>query len=354
MTSLFAFHQEIEVTTKTCLSLVSGLTLLAASALVLPANAATLQTVKERGYVLCGSGNATMGFYMPNDAGEWEGLEIDTCRALAVAIFNDPNAAQFVPLTGAKRMTALQAGEVDYLPRTTIGTLQRDANGASFIPPNSFGYDAFMVNKSLGIDSVENMAGASVCVQTGSTTEVTASDISRALDLDLELILFEDPVAGREAFFAERCDALITGNAFLAAVRATQAPNPDDFIIFKANDIINASSPAVREGDDEWFDIAKWSFLALVKAEELGITQANVDDMLNSTDPNVRRFLGVEPGNGAALGLDEAFAYNIVKALGNYGEVYERNLGMSSPMRLPREHNALVRDGGLLMSDPFN
>ncbi len=327
------------------------------TALALPCAAAaetTLDTVKARGHVLCGAGTGTMGFYMPDDSGTWRGAEIDTCRALAVAIFNDKDAAQFVPLSGAKRLTALQAGEIDYLPRTTIGTLQRDAAGVNFIPANFYGYDAFMMHKTLGITRVEDMTGASVCVQSGSTTEVTASDVSRKLGLDLQLTLFEDPIAAREAFFADRCDALITGNAFLAAVRATQAPNPEDYIIFKANSLINASRPAVRHGDDQWFDIAKWSFLAMVRAEELGITQANVDEMRESEDPDVRRFLGVEPGNGAALGLDEAFAYNIVKQLGNYGEMFERNLGMSSPMKLDRDYNALARDGGLLLSDPFN
>lgn len=314
----------------------------------------TLETVKERGYVTCGAGDSTMGFYTPGNDGKWEGMEIDTCRALAVAIFNDKEKARFVPLSGAKRMAALQSGEVDYLPRTTIGTLQRDANGVNFIPPNFYGYDGFMVRKDLGVTQIKDMAGASVCVQSGSTTEVTASDVSRANNLDLKLTTFENPVAAREAFFAQRCDALITGNAFLASVRATQAKKPGDYIIFKANDIINASAPAVRHGDDQWFDLAKWSFLALIRAEELGITQANVDEMLKSANPDIRRFLGVEPGNGAALGLDEKFAYNIVKQLGNYGELWDKNLGTKSPMKLEREYNALVRDGGLMHSDPFN
>lgn len=333
----------------------AGLVFVTSIALASTAHAqTTLETVKARGYINCGSGDGTMGFYMPNSDGYWEGLDIDTCRAMAVAIFGDKDAARFIPLTGAKRMTALQAGEVDYLPRTTIGTLQRDAAGANFIPPNSYGYDAFMVHKDLGATAVEELAGGSICVQSGSTTEVTAADISRTLDLDLTLTLFENPIAAREAFFAGRCDALIAGNAFLASVRANQAPNPDDYIIFKANDIINASRPAVRHGDDQWFDIAKWSFLALVRAEELGITQANVDEMLTSPDPNIQRFLGVEPGNGAALGLDEKFAYNIVKQLGNYAEMFDRNLGEGSALKLPREYNALARDGGLLLSDPFN
>jgi len=332
--------------------------LLTASALATMVSAAeaksTLETVKERGYVTCGAGDSTMGFYTPGIDGKWEGMEIDTCRALAVAIFNDKEKARFVPLTGAKRMAALQSGEVDYLPRTTIGTLQRDANGVNFIPANFYGYDGFMVRKDLNVTQVKDMAGASVCVQSGSTTEVTASDVSRTNNLDLKLTTFENPVAAREAFFAERCDALITGNAFLASVRATQAKNPADYIIFKANDVINGSAPAVRHGDDQWFDLAKWSFLALIRAEELGITQANVGEMLKSANPDIRRFLGVEPGNGAALGLDEKFAYNIIKQLGNFGELWDNNLGAKSPMKLEREYNALVRDGGLMHSEPFN
>jgi general L-amino acid transport system substrate-binding protein len=333
----------------------AGLGLLATAGTSVAATAeSTLDIVKARGYLICGASEGTMGFGLPNSDGNWEGLDVDTCRAMAVAIFGDKEAARFVPLSGAKRMTALQAGEVDYLPRTTIGTLQRDANGANFIPTNSYGFDGFMVRKDLGVEKVEDMAGASVCVQSGSTTEVVAADVSRALGLDLDLTLFESPIATREAFFADRCDALIAGDSFLASVRANQATNPDDYIIFPANDIINASRPAVRHGDDQWFDIAKWSFLATVRAEELGITQANVDEMLTSQDPNIQRFLGVEPGNGAALGLDEKFAYNIVKQVGNYADMFDRNLGSGSALKLPRGYNALVKDGGLMQSDPFN
>ena len=313
----------------------------------------TLEAVKGRGYVSRGAGQA-VGFSIPDQGGTWRGLDVDTCRAIAVAVFGDKEAARFVPLTGQQRLIALQTGEVDVLPRTTSWTLQRDANGVNFTFPNYYEYPGVLIRKDAGIKEAKEMKGASVCVQTGSTTEVTVADMSKIHGLDLKPIVFDTVSSTRQAFFSGRCDALITNAAALASVRATQARNPDDYIIFPANNKMEALTPSVRQGDDRWFDIVKWSFQALINAELLDITQANVESKLQSDDPSVRRFLGVEKGNGQALGLDERFAYNIVKQLGNYAEIFERNVGKDSPLKLDRGPNRLYRDGGLMFPLMFN
>lgn len=314
----------------------------------------TLEQVRARGHVLCGASQGTVGFSSPDAQGNWKGLDVDTCRAIAVAVFGDKDKARFVPLNGQQRLTALQTGQVDVLPRTTSWTLRRDANGLNFTTPNYYEYDAFMVRKDLGIKSTAEMTGASVCVQTGSTNEVTVADLSKKLKLSLKPVLFDNNPASRQAFFSGRCDAIMTDASALASVRASQAQNPDDYIIFPASGNSEALTPAVRHGDDRWFDIVKWSFQVLIAAEDMGITQANVDSMLKSDDPRIARFLGTEPGNGKALGLDEKWAYNIVKQLGNYAEVFDRNVGMGSALKLERGSNRLYRNGGLMFPFVFN
>lgn len=318
------------------------------------AKGATLAAVRERGYVTCGASASTVGFSMPDKTGYWRGLDVDTCRAVAAAVLGDKDKVRFVPLTGQQRLIALQSGEIDVLPRTTTWTLSRDGNGVNFTFPNYYDYVGFMVPKKLGIRTPKDMTNASVCVQTGSTTEVTFTDVSRAYGLDLRVVAFDNVQATRQAFFSGRCDALITDASALASVRATQAPNPADYDIIPANDEVAPLTPSVRHGDDQWFDAVKWSFQAMLMAEQLGITQANVDEKLKSDDPIVRRFLGVETGNGKALGLDEAFAYRIVKQVGNYAEVYDRNVGAGSPLKIDRGLNRLQRDGGLMVPLAFN
>lgn len=326
-------------------------TLLFASSViaVAPAHAqSTLEAVKERGHVICGASQGTVGFGAPDENGYWRGLDVETCRAVAVAIFGDKDAVEFVPLSGQQRIPALQTGEIDILPRTLTWTLRRDAKGINFTTPTYYEFTGFMMPKELGIERAEDMAGASVCVQTGSTTEVVVNDVSTKLNLDLQTVIFDNVAATRQAFFSGRCDALITDAAALASVRATQADNPDDYVIFPATQYMDALTPAVRHGDDQWLDIVTWSIQALTAAELFGITQENVDEMLNSEDPRTKRFLGLESGNGAALGLKEDFAYNIVKQLGNYGQMFERNLGMESPLKIERGPNRLYKDGGLM------
>jgi general L-amino acid transport system substrate-binding protein len=309
----------------------------------------TLAGVKSRGYVRCGAGQSTVGFSSTDEKGYWRGIDVDTCRAIAAAVFGDREKARFVPLSGQQRLTALQTGEIDVLPRTTTWTLLRDANGVNFTFPNFYDYTGFMVRKSARVTDLAGLKGASVCIQTGSMPEVTFADVSRKYRLDLRPVIFDSVQATRQAFFSGRCDALITDASALASVKATQAQNPDDYIIFPANDEVTPLTPAVRHGDDQWFDIVKFAIQAMIVAEQLGITQANVDKMRESDDPTIRRFLGRERGNGKALGLDEDWAYNIVKQVGNYGEVYDRNVGRGSKLKIERGLNRLQRDGGLML-----
>ncbi|KQY23698.1 amino acid ABC transporter substrate-binding protein [Rhizobium sp. Root482] len=329
----------------------------AALAAALSATAAhagpTLDKVKERGRIVCGASQGTVGFGSPDDKGYWTGLDVETCRAVAVAIFGDKDKVEFVPLSGQQRIPALQTGEIDILPRTLTWTLQRDANGINFTTPTYYEFTGFMVAKSSGVTKVEEMTGASVCVQTGSTTEVVVNDVSTKLNLQLNPVVFDNVAATRQAFFSGRCDALITDAAALASVRATQSDKPDDYVIFPATKYMDALTPAVRHGDDNWMDIVNWSIQALLNAELYGITQANIDELMTSDDPRVKRFLGIEPGNGKALGLDDKFAYNIVKQLGNYGEMFDRNLGAGSSLKIERGPNRLFSDGGLMFPMAF-
>lgn len=331
---------------------------LAASAATLagvaPAAAqSTLEIVRARGNVICSASSGTVGFSTPDAAGNWQGLDVDTCRAVAVAVFGDASKAQFVPLSGQQRIPALQTGEIDLLSRTLTWTLRRDANGINYTFPNYYEFSGVMMPQSLGIERVEDMAGASVCIQTGSTTEVVVNDANNRHDLDLTPVVFDNVAATRQAFFSGRCDALVTDAAALASVRASQAPNPDDYVIFPINQYMEALTPAVRHGDDQWFDIVKWAIQAPVAAENFGITTDNVEEMLQSEDPSIKRFLGVEAGNGEALGISEDFAYQIVKQLGNYGEIFDRNLGADSAVGIERGANRLYKDGGLMFPMVF-
>jgi general L-amino acid transport system substrate-binding protein len=335
-------------------SALAGLALVVPLLAAAPASAqATLDAVKKRGHLICGASQGTVGFGAPDGQGYWRGLDIETCRAVAVAIFNDKEKVEFVPLSGQQRIPALQTGEIDMLPRTLTWTLRRDGNGINFAAVNYYEFTGFMVPKSTGVTKVEDMAGASVCVQTGSTTEVVVNDVSTKHKLNLKTVIFDNVAATRQAFFSGRCDALITDAAALASVRATQAKDPDDYVIFPATEYRDALSIAVRHGDDQWYDIVKWSFQTLLAAEMYGITQANIDEQLTSKDPRVMRFLGTEKGNGEALGLDEKFAYNIVKQLGNYGEMFDRNLGAGSPLKIERGPNSLFTNGGLMFPLAF-
>lgn len=313
----------------------------------------TLDAVKKKGVVTIGVNGSLFGFGQPDEKGVWKGLDVDTGRAIAAAVFGDATKTKFVPLTAVQRFTALQSGEIDVLCRNATRILTRDTQlGLNFATVNYYDGQAFMVSKKLGIKSAKELSGATVCVLPGTTTEQNAADFFRSNKMEWKPVVIEQNAELAKAFFAGRCDCLTSDASQLAGVRAV-APNPVEYIILP--DVISKEplAPAVRHGDDQWRDIVDYAVLAMINAEELGITSANVDEMMKSPDPAIQRFLGVTAGNGAALGLDEKFAYNIVKQVGNYGEIFERNVGVNSPLGLERGLNALYTNGGLMYSPPF-
>lgn len=313
----------------------------------------TLDAVKAHGYIQVGVNGSLFGFGMPDDKGVWSGLDVDTARAISAAVFGAPDKLKFVPLTAQTRFTALQSKEVDVLCRNATRTLSRDTElGLNFVTPNYYDGQGFLVPTKLGVKSAKELDGASVCVLPGTTTEQNVADFFRANNMKMNPVVIEQNTELNQAFFSGRCDVLTSDASQLAGIRAV-APNSADYEILP--DIISKEplSPAVRHGDDQWRDIVDYAVLAMIAAEDLGITSANVDEMLKSTDPNVQRFLGVTPGNGKALGLDEKFAYNIVKMVGNYGEVFERNVGVNTKLQIKRGLNAQWKDGGLMYAPPF-
>ena len=313
----------------------------------------TLDAVKKKGFVAVGVNGSLFGFGQPDEKGNWKGLDVDTGRAIAAAVFGDATKVKFIPLTAVQRFTALQSGEIDVLCRNATRTLTRDTQlGLNFTTVNYYDGQAFMVSKKLGVKSAKELSGATVCVLPGTTTEQNAADFFRSNNLSWKPVVIEQTAELAKTFFAGRCDCLTSDASQLAGTRA-MAPNPADYIILPEVISKEPLAPAVRHGDDQWRDIVDYAFLTLVNAEELGITSANVDEMLKSTDPVIQRFLGVTEGNGAALGVDEKFAYNIVKQVGNYGEVFERNVGINTPLGLERGLNALWVNGGLMYAPPF-
>jgi len=314
----------------------------------------TLDGIKSRGMLVCGVNTGLAGFALPDREGNFKGLDADTCRAIAAAVLGDAKKVKFVPTTAQQRFTALQTGEIDVLTRNTTWTLLRDTdNGFNFAPPNYYDGQGFMVPKKLGVKTAKELDGATICVQPGTTTELNLADYFRSNKINFKPLVIEKLDEVENAYFAGRCDAYTTDRSGLAATRAQKASNPDDHIILP--DVISKEplAPAVRHGDDEWFDIVKWVMYGLIGAEEKGITAENVDQMLKSDDPEVKRMLGVSAGLGKALHLDEKWLYNIVKQIGNYGEIFERNVGKESPLKLERGVNALWTKGGLMYAMPF-
>jgi len=313
----------------------------------------TLDAVKQRGYVQCGVNTGLAGFSNPDSEGKWSGLDVDVCRAVAAAIFGDSEAVRFTPLTAQQRFTALQTGEVDILSRNTTWTLGRDTSlGLNFAPVTFYDGQGFMVPKSLGVQSALELSGATVCVQPGTTTELNLADYFRAHDMELNTVVIEQFEELNAAFFAGRCDAYTTDASGLASLRTT-APNPSDYIILPEIISKEPLAPAVAHGDDQFFDIVKWTVYALIEAEEKGITSQNVNDMVSSEDPTISRLLGATPGNGEALGLPEDWVVKVIASVGNYGEIFERNVGSQTPLALERGLNALWTDGGLMYAMPL-
>jgi len=314
----------------------------------------TFDAVKNRGFVKIGASGNLPGFGMPDVKGIWRGLDVDTGRAIAAAVFGDANKVKFIALTDVQRFTALQSGQVDVLCRNATHTLHRDtALGLNFTHANFYDGQGFLVSKNLGVKSARALNGASICILPGTTTEMTTADYFRTHEMKYKTVVIENAAELYKAFFAGRCDCTTTDRSQLASARS-MAPNPDDYIILPETITKEPLSPAVRQGDEEWANVADWTVYALIEAEELGITSKNVDEMLKSKNPGIQRFLGVIPGLGKDLGLDDRWAYNIVKQVGNYSEVFERNVGANTPLKLKRGLNALWTEGGLMYSPPFH
>ncbi len=313
----------------------------------------TLDAVKKKGYVQCGVSTGIQGFSSVDAKGAWHGLDIDMCRAIAAAVFNDASRHKVTSLTTQQRFTALQSGEVDVLTRNATPTLARDTTlGLIGVAVNYYDSQGVMVSRKLGVKRLRELDGATICVQPGTVTELDLADWFRANSLSFKPVVIEKYDEIVRAFAAGRCDAFTSDKSQLAASRTT-LEHPADYQILDENIAKTPLGPMVRQGDESWFNIVRWSLNAMLEAEEFGIGSANVDRMLDSRNPNVQRILGAAPGMGRNLGVDDKWAYSIIKQVGNYGESYEANLGMSSPMRLPRGLNAQWRDGGLMYGWPI-
>src|SRR6266699_5712804 len=314
----------------------------------------TLDKVKQAGQISCGVGTGIAGFMAPDSQGRWSGFFVDMGRALSAAMFADPDKVKYVPLTAQQRFAALQSGEVDLLSNNTTWTLTRDTElGFNFAPVVFYDGQGFMVPKKLGVKTAKELNGATVCVAPGTTTELNLADYFRANKMEFKPVVIEKVDEIYAAFFSGRCDVMTGDASALAAQRTGRASNPDDYMILTERISKEPLAPVVRHGDEQWHDIVDWVIYALIEAEERGMTQKNVDDMLKSDDPGLKRVLGVTPGMGKALGLDEKWAYNAIKAVGNYGEIFDKHLGLASPLKLERGYNNLWTKGGLIYAIPI-
>lgn len=332
-------------------------TSVAAAAAVLTAGAAqaaeTLKSVKDRGVLICGVGDRP-GFSALNSKGEWEGMDVDTCKAVAAAVLGDKSKVQFVKTTNQTRFTVLQSGEIDVLTKNVTWTLSRDVDvGVDFVAPTFYDGQGIMVPKSLNVKSAKELDGATVCILPGSTSEKVANDVFTKNGLKYTPIVIQTQTELNTAYFNGRCDVHIQATSGLASTRATSA-HPEDHVILPGVYGKDPMGPVVRQDDPKWRDIVAWSVYAMMEAEEAGVTSKNVDEMLKSPDANIKRLLGVTGKYGEAMGLKNDWAYQIIKQVGNYGEVFERNIGKNTPFRMERGLNALWTNGGLIYAPPFN
>jgi general L-amino acid transport system substrate-binding protein len=318
------------------------------------AGAATLDDVKARGKLNCGVTTGLAGFAAPNANGEWEGFDVAVCRAVAAAVLGDKNAVEFVPTTGKTRFTALASGEIDFLARNTTWTFSRDTDlKFDFIGVNYYDGQGFMVPKALGVSSAKDLDGATVCIQTGTTTELNLADFFRKNNISYEPVPVETNAEGQQQYLAGACDTYTTDASGLAATRAT-FENPDEHVLLPEIISKEPLGPLVRHGDNDWGDITRWVLNALIAAEELGITSANIEEMTgNTNNPEVARLLGTEGTLGEMIGLDADWAKRAIMAEGNYGEIFAKNIGEETPIGLARGLNAQWTDGGLLYAPPF-
>ena len=313
---------------------------------------ATYDAVKKKGFVQCGVSTGIAGFSAADSKGEWKGLDVDMCRAIAATMFNDSTKFKVTPLNTQQRFTALQSGEIDVLTRNTTQTLTRDTTlGLIGAGVNYYDSQGIMVSKDLGVKSAKDLNGATVCVQPGTTTELNLADWFRSEKIEFKPVVIDKFDEIVRAFTANRCDAFTTDKSQLASIRST-LENADKYEILPEDFSKEPLGPMVRQGDDPWLNVVRWSLFAQIEAEEYGITSKNVDEMLKSPNPNIQRILGVSPGMGKNMGVDEKWAYTIIKQVGNYGEVFERNLGQGSPMKLARGINASYKQGGVMYAWP--
>lgn len=334
------------------LSLVAVAATLAGTLMTGNVLASILDDVKSRGHVQCGVTTGLPGFSQPDDKGNWTGIDVDTCRAVAAAVFGSADKVQFTPLTAKERFTALQSGEIDILSRNTTWTLTRDTSlGLNFTGTNYYDGQGFLVSKKLGVDNAEQLDGATVCIQAGTTTELNLADYFRTKDMKFNPLVFDTSEQTVSGFAAGRCDVLTSDRSQLAALRS-KLEDPSSAIILPNIISKEPLGPVVRQGDDQWFNVVKWALFAQINAEELGVTQGNVVGMKSSENPEIQRLLGTTGDMGEKLGLPADFGFRIVQTVGNYGEMYDRNVGPDTPLGLDRGLNALWSNGGIMYAPP--
>ncbi|MBN8928533.1 MAG: amino acid ABC transporter substrate-binding protein [Rhodospirillales bacterium 69-11] len=322
---------------------------------IVSAQAATLDTVRARGAVSCGVNVGLGGFSMPDSQGVWRGLDVDVCRAVAAAVFGDATKVKYVPTTGTSRFTALQSGEIDILSRNTTLTFVRDVSiGLRMVGVNFYDGQGFLVRKSTNVHSLKDLAGGTICMLQGSTHEMNLADWMKQHDTEFHIVLLDTTDVLIKVLLSGRCDAASSDSSNLASIRGAGVPNSDEFEILPDRISKEPLGPMVRRGDDQWLDVVRWTMLAMVEAEEAGVTSANAAKLAaDSTNPTVQRLLGKTGDFGKLMGLDDKWALAVVEQVGNYGESYERNVGMASPLKLPRGINDLWTRGGLMYAFPF-
>jgi general L-amino acid transport system substrate-binding protein len=316
-------------------------------------SADTLDTVKEKGVLTCGVSTGIAGFSATDSNGVWNGIDVDACKAVASAVFGDASKVKYVPLTAKERFTALQSGEIDMLARSTTWTLTRDASlGLNFTGVNYYDGQGFLVNKSIGVNSAKELDGATVCIQAGTTTELNVTDYFTANKMTYKPITYDTSGQTIEGFKSGRCDVVSSDASQLFGL-VLKVKDPTSVKVLPEIISKEPLGPVVRQGDDKWFNIVKWSHIAMLNGEEFGLTSKNIDSMLNTTNPDIQRFLGINGEAGKMLGIDDKWAYNIIKNVGNYGESFDRNVGMGSPLKIERGLNKLWNQGGLQYGAPI-
>ena len=337
---------------KKTLSVLTGAFVVTAVTATAAMAASTLDTVKARGELLCGVSAGLPGFSLPDEKGNWTGLDVDTCRAVAAAVLGDANKTKFIPLTAKERFTALQSGEIDMLSRNTTWTHTRDTSlGLNFTGVNYYDGQGFLVQKELGVKSALELDGASVCIQAGTTTELNLADYFRLNGMKFSPVVYDTADQTIQGFAAGRCDILTSDQSQLYALRS-KLDNPDTAVVLPEVISKEPLGPVVRQGDDQWFNIVKWTLFAQINAEEMGLTSANIDAALKSENPSVQRLVGTSGDAGAKLGLGANWAFDAVKQVGNYGEMFDRNVGPNTPLQISRGLNALWSKGGLQYAPP--